>query len=268
LSGAGHDLIVGIAFGPEEPDDCRHRRQADAAFAKPLAAEPVLVKIQALRQDIEDGLMKTCRQQPPYSRLCHDSLMPADTMAAAILAGGAARRFGGQDKSRLIVEGRTIIVRQVDVLQRVASDVFVVGGPPDRYADLGLAVYADREAGLGAIGGLVTALEIARQPRVLVIASDLPFLEAAVLRQLAALSDHADGAWIRTARGVEPLLACYRRECLGPIRQAVDAGQRKLADLGAVLRMAELSEADLTAMGASPRLLTNVNTPDDWRRLQ
>jgi molybdopterin-guanine dinucleotide biosynthesis protein A len=194
--------------------------------------------------------------------------MSVDTIAAAILAGGAARRFGGQDKSRLVVEGRSIIVRQVDVLQRVASEVFVVGGDPNRFADLGLTVHADRQPGLGAIGGLVTALDAASRPCVLVVASDLPYLDGAVLRHLAVLSDQADGAWIRTARGVEPLLACYRRDSLEAIRQAIAGGLRKLADLGSILRMAELSESELGAMGAPAKLLTNVNTPDDWRRLQ
>ena len=61
-----------------------------------------------------------------------------DSTSAAILAGGQARRFGGQDKSRLVVHGRSIIVRQVEVLQRVADEVFVVARDPERFADLGL----------------------------------------------------------------------------------------------------------------------------------
>ena len=33
--------------------------------------------------------------------------------SAAILAGGDARRFGGRDKSALVVDGRTILERQI-----------------------------------------------------------------------------------------------------------------------------------------------------------
>jgi GTP:adenosylcobinamide-phosphate guanylyltransferase len=47
----------------------------------------------------------------------------AETVAAAIIAGGRARRFGGRDKSRLVVRGRPIIVRQMEAPQRVANDI-------------------------------------------------------------------------------------------------------------------------------------------------
>ena len=99
-------------------------------------------------------------------------------VAAAILAGGQARRFGGQDKSRLVVGGRTIIVRQLEVLQQVAGDVFIVGPRDGRFADIGLAVHPDIVPGCGTIGGIHTALETARAGRVLVVACDLPFLHA------------------------------------------------------------------------------------------
>jgi molybdopterin-guanine dinucleotide biosynthesis protein A len=33
--------------------------------------------------------------------------------SVAILAGGDARRFGGRDKSALVVDGRTILERQI-----------------------------------------------------------------------------------------------------------------------------------------------------------
>ena len=73
---------------------------------------------------------------------------------AAIVAGGRARRFGGQDKSRLLVEGRSIIVRQLEVLQQVAADVIVVGAPAERFADLGVRSVPDTLPGHGALGGI------------------------------------------------------------------------------------------------------------------
>ena len=79
--------------------------------------------------------------------------------AGAILAGGRARRFGGQDKSRLIVQGRSILERQVELLRTVVDDVFLVGHDSGRFADTGLRVFPDRVSGAGAIGGIFTALE-------------------------------------------------------------------------------------------------------------
>ena len=43
--------------------------------------------------------------------------------SAAILAGGRARRFGGRDKSALLVGGRTILERQIDALDGVVDRI-------------------------------------------------------------------------------------------------------------------------------------------------
>ena len=52
--------------------------------------------------------------------------------SAAILTGGRASRFGGRDKSALVVEGRTILDRQLAMLRGVPhlGEILVVGGAP------------------------------------------------------------------------------------------------------------------------------------------
>ena len=194
--------------------------------------------------------------------------MTAANVSAAILAGGRARRFGGRDKSRLLVDGRPLIVRQIEVLQRVAGRVFVVAPDADRFTDLGLDVCPDLVPNAGAIGGLYTALASATSERVLVVACDLPFLDARVLARLVALADEADGSWVRSGRGIEPLLACYRSATAPLVRRAIDQGHLKAADLGRILRMAELDEAELATYGPVDRLLANLNTPEDLARVQ
>ena len=48
-----------------------------------------------------------------------------------------------------------------------------------------------------------------------------PFLHAGLLAKLVAASAGCDGARVVTARGVEPLLACYRQTARGPIEEAI-----------------------------------------------
>jgi molybdopterin-guanine dinucleotide biosynthesis protein A len=194
--------------------------------------------------------------------------MRAHPVAAAILAGGQARRFGGLDKSRLVVDGRSIIVRQVEVLQRITASVVIVANDLDRFADLALPVHPDLIPGAGSIGGVYTALETSTADLVIVVACDLPFLDEGMLRRLVELAPAGDGAWVRTARGVEPLLACYRREARSTIRARIESGRLKLAELADVLEMAELGARELAQFGPAARLLANINTPDDYGRIQ
>jgi molybdopterin-guanine dinucleotide biosynthesis protein A len=189
-------------------------------------------------------------------------------VAGAIVAGGQARRFGGHDKCRLVVDGRAIIVRQLEVLQRIARPVFVVANDAARFTDLHVPVHADVLPGTGAVGGLYTALLRADTDLVIVVACDLPFLDAAVLSRLVELAAPADGAWIRTTRGVEPFVACYRTRAAPRIRREIEAGRLRAADLGGVLDLAVLDEAELATFGPVDRLLANVNSPEDYARVQ
>lgn len=194
--------------------------------------------------------------------------MSVQATAGAILAGGQARRFGGRDKCRLVVQGRSIIVRQVELLQRVTDQVLVVGPDPARFADLPVTVVGDVIAGAGALGGILTALESTSADRVLVVACDLPFLTEDLLRALLTLAGSGDGAWVETPRGPEPLVACYRQSARGPIRAAITAGRLKAADLGRHLRLHALAGDALSAFGAPAHLLDNLNTPEDYARVQ
>jgi len=263
------DRVIGLAFGPEEPHYGCYRRQPDRTIAQALRAQPVLVELEPLGQPVDNRLMEAGPDEPAHAHLCHDRPVTDPGTTAAIVAGGRASRFGGRDKSRLIVEGRSIIFRQVDVLQRVAAEVMVIGPDPARFADLGLAGYPDRQPGLGALGGVSTALEVARFDRVIVVACDLPFLDEGLLRRLVTLADGAvDGAWVHGPRGVEPLLACYRRTARDAVRQQIAAGRLQLAALGSVLRMAEVTEPELRTYGSPDRLLANLNSPADYARVQ
>jgi molybdopterin-guanine dinucleotide biosynthesis protein A len=187
---------------------------------------------------------------------------------AAIIAGGRARRFGGRDKSRLLVQGRPIINRQIEILQQLAATVFIVAPDAARFADLGIPVHADLIPEAGALGGIYTALASSSAERVIVVACDLPFLHAGLLGRLVDLSGDHDAAWVRTSRGPEPLLACYRQSAREAIRQEIEAGRLKASNLESVLKIAEVGREDVERFGPADRLLANVNTLEEWNRIK
>ena len=149
---------------------------------------------------------------------------------AAILAGGRARRLGGRDKSQLVVDGRTILDRQLQVLHQVADRVVIVANEPARFAGLGVPVFGDLVPDAGALGGIYTALVLANEP-VLVVACDMPYLTAPFLTRVMGAAHDVDIVVPRAADGYHPLCACYTQACAEPIRQRVDRGELKVLDL-------------------------------------
>jgi molybdopterin-guanine dinucleotide biosynthesis protein A len=205
--------------------------------------------------------------------------MPDQTITGAILAGGLARRMSGFDKSRLLIAddvsaGRTIIIRQLEVLQRVAATTLIVTtsadrrARPSRFDDIECAVVTDVIENTGTLGGIHAAVTHAETDRILVVGGDMPYLDAGVLNALATLAADADGAWVRSRRGPEPLLACYRKHTAPAIAAALTTGERRASALGQLLSLRELGPDALAAFGDPDRLTWNVNTPDDYRRVQ
>ena len=190
--------------------------------------------------------------------------------AAAIIGGGAATRFGGRDKSRLVIGGITIINRQAAALQPLVDEIFIVASQQERFADTAWRVVPDAFAGAGVTGAIATALGATGADRVLTVACDLPFLPGALLGRLLELAGTAgaDGAWVRTASGPEPLIACYRRSAAPAIEDAIARGALRAGALGERLTIREIGTDELRTFGEPSRILANINSPDDLSTIE
>ena len=187
--------------------------------------------------------------------------------SAAILVGGHSRRLGGIDKSAIQVGGRSILDRQLAELEQIADDILVVGnyGPSPR---AGLRVIPDRVPDSGPLGGLDAALAAARDPELVLLACDLPFVTARFLAHLLALTGAADAVVPRTERGYHPLCAAYTRACHAPVRRRLEEGRLALHGLFEDVQVRVVEGGELERFGDAERLLANVNTPDELRGLE
>jgi molybdopterin-guanine dinucleotide biosynthesis protein A len=180
------------------------------------------------------------------------------TLAAAILAGGHARRLGGVNKGTLTVGTTAIVDRQLDALRALAAEVFVVGRDDPAWSRRGLRVVGDEIPDAGPLGGIYTAIRHSPCDRTLVIACDMPFLSAAFLQRLVDVVD-ADLVIARSERGYEPLCAIYSRSCEADIHDRLVRGEYEAWRRPQGIRVAEVSVGnDLSVV--------NVNTPHDYER--
>jgi molybdenum cofactor guanylyltransferase len=190
-------------------------------------------------------------------------MVPHKPLAAAVLAGGQARRMQGADKAALEVGGQPILARQLAILAHVASDIFVVGRRPAGLPR-GVRVVPDRIADAGTLGGIYTAIVESPCERTLVLGCDMPFVSRALLERLAA--EDADVVIPRTAHGYEPLCAIYTKACADGIRERIEHGDLRASVPPDGVRLVELGPDVLAALDPQGTALTNVNTPEDHAR--
>lgn len=186
--------------------------------------------------------------------------------SGAILVGGKASRFDGHDKSRLIVEGRSILDRQLDALAAVADDLMLVGGTGPR--DPRGRWVPDFEPDRGPLAGLAAALAAARGEDVVLLACDMPFVSRELLRLLLDRRDGHEAVVPRTERGYHPLCAVYTRQCAPVVNRRLADGELKMLSLLDDLDVATLPAEALLPLGGADRLLANVNTPASFREIE
>lgn len=188
-------------------------------------------------------------------------------VTAAVLAGGRSVRMGF-DKTLLSLDGRALVARVVDVVGALCTATVVVTNRPEALApaDLpaGVPVLRDEVAYQGPLGGLVTAMAAAETDWVLAVAADTPHLEPDLIRALWDARGDGDVVLPMTDLGPEPLLAFYRvSACLGPAREALATGRRRLVAILPHVRAVEVPVEQLRAVDPELRSLVNFNTPED-----
>jgi molybdopterin-guanine dinucleotide biosynthesis protein A len=192
-------------------------------------------------------------------------------IAAAILAGGHARRMHGQDKSALDISGRSIIERQLAILRHLTTDLLIVTAHGDeagaeRFARLGVRVAPDLVPDAGPLGGLYTALSQTTTACTLILACDMPFVSIDLLRHLAARVQGWEAAVPRTRDGYHPLCAAYANTIAPLVRGRLDRGELTMTGLLHALRLTEIGPDELARVDPEDVMLSNVNTPHDYRQ--
>ncbi|MFQ5747595.1 MAG: molybdenum cofactor guanylyltransferase [Gemmatimonadota bacterium] len=195
---------------------------------------------------------------------------PADVLGV-VLAGGRNERYGSH-KALATVGGRRIIDRAIEALGVVVPDVVIVANERARYAALGLPVRPDLRPGLGALGGIHTAVrwagELGREVA-LVVAGDMPFLSAALLEDLVAASrrDAVSAPASDGPRGLEPLCAAYGVGVEEAIGRAIERGERAVVSFYPEVPVRRLVPVP-SRHGDAGRIFWNVNRPEDRDRAE
>ena len=180
-----------------------------------------------------------------------------------MLAGGRARRFAGDPKGLASFGGARIVDHVAGALAAVTDTLLLIAHAADAAHWLpGVPVAGDVYRDCGALGGLHAALAHAGTD-VLVVAWDMPFVTASMLRMLldarrgtaaAVVPVHPDGH-------DEPLCAFYGAGCTSVAERLLQRGERRAGALADAVDAVRLAPDTLARLGDPRTLLASVNTP-------
>jgi molybdopterin-guanine dinucleotide biosynthesis protein A len=147
-----------------------------------------------------------------------------DKLPVYILAGGKSSRFG-RDKARVEIEGEPLLVRVARSLQSAARETIVVADQPGKYRDLGFETIADRQPGLGPLGGLQAALSHRGDGWLLCASCDRIGIRPEWLQALFAGRNNGVKVVAFRGRIWQPMPALYHTSLAPEVDAAVDAGR-------------------------------------------
>lgn len=166
-----------------------------------------------------------------------------------LLVGGASVRFGSP-KALAHFRGETFAERAHRTLEQAFADVIVVGKRGDDLP-LPFPVLDDGSEDRAAIVGVAAGLRLAGSELCVVVPTDMPFLTAEFLQELAEAADAVDVAAPETG----PLPGAYRRSALPVL-------ERHIAARDFALHRA-VEELEVAIVPGNLELLRNVNTLED-----
>lgn len=174
-----------------------------------------------------------------------------------ILAGGAGRRMGGQDKGLLLHQGLPLIAWALQCLAPQVENLYISANRNiANYSALGHPVIRDPRPDLpGPLAGLEAGLRAFHGDILVCVPCDTPGFPADLVQRLVACMGAAPAAWAVTDVREHPVFMACRRETLRELEAYLERGERRVG--------AWLKEIDAVPVRfPDEAAFANYNTPE------
>lgn len=180
---------------------------------------------------------------------------------AVIMAGGQSQRMGC-DKATLVIGDASLLQRVAAILEPLFSSVAV--SVRAVRSDIELPQICDVHADCGPLAGLHAALAEVGTSWVFAVATDMPFLQPALIEILAQRRQEFQ-AIVPVVHGhVQPLAAFYSRTALPEIEAVLAGrGKRSLRAVLERLNVLYIDESELLVADPGLRSFFDLDTPQD-----
>ena len=179
------------------------------------------------------------------------------------MTGGKNSRMGGEIKLFLKAGEKTFFQKIMEAMDGI-PEIYLSVNTPEPYEKLGLPMVIDEIAGIGPMGGLLSAMRKIDAEALLVVASDMPFVSQEIIGELIKIWEKEQKCCVvRTLydKKVHPLLAIYPRSILPIVENRVKEKDYRMMS---VIQEAGVQYVDL---GEDDRSTVNVNSREDYQTL-
>jgi len=183
-----------------------------------------------------------------------------------VLAGGKSLRLG-HNKVLETIGNRSLLEQVIACASSLSNDIIIVAAEKrtvSQFEDYSkLKIVTDIYPGKGPLGGIYTGLVASTSFYNLVVASDMPFLNQALLCYMIQLSVNFDLVVPRVGNLIEPLHAVYTKSCLAPIERMIKQDKLSVYKLLRLVKVRYVETEEIDKFDPKHLSFFNVNTEAD-----
>lgn len=182
-------------------------------------------------------------------------------VTGVILAGGQARRMGGQDKGLVMLDGKPMVEIIIDVFKPQTAKLLInANRNHDRYSQYGLELVADELSGYcGPLAGMASALKAINTDYMVTAPCDSPFIPLDLVQRLAdALENKSTEISVaHDGERIQPVFCMLKKTLLQSLTDYLAAGERKID------RWFKQHDFAIADFSDKPETFDNINTLED-----
>ncbi|MCJ7690981.1 MAG: molybdenum cofactor guanylyltransferase, partial [Clostridiaceae bacterium] len=195
-----------------------------------------------------------------------------------ILTGGESRRMG-KDKSSLILGGKTLLERTINLLSPFFGEIILSVSEENAYPEYDHKKVIDKYKGFGPLVGIYSSLLASDTNRNFIFTSDMPYLNGQLITFLLDYPSNKE-IIIPLAEGkIHPLCGIYSRSILPSLESLIKnnlpgdfiaAGKIKSLSLKNFLdnQSVEYVDVEKGFKDYKSELFLNINTMEDYEKVR
>ncbi len=199
--------------------------------------------------------------------LLSDETMIKQSCTGIILAGGENKRFSGNEKAFIHINGHAIFAHIMQTFTKLFDEIVVVTNSPLPYLEWDVRIVKDIYPTRSSLTGIHAGLFYMETTHAFIAACDTPFLQPSLIKSiLQAIQPEDDVIIPQTQAGFEPLCAAYSKRCLPLIQHQMIQRRLKIQSFFNKVRVKTVSEKVIKENDPDLVSFFNINTPEDLKK--
>jgi len=193
-------------------------------------------------------------------------------ITAFILSGGKSSRIG-VNKAYLIVKGKPLILRLIELLDSIFSEVVISSNQPELYEFTKRKVIRDLIPDRGPLSGIHSALQNSNTEKNFILSCDMPLLSEEVVNYLCDFDSKKRILLPRAEGRIQQLCGLYSKSILQEVENLLNESSKPEPKVkGSIYELIDSVDTEIVDLDSQlfyhPNLFFNVNTPEDYKHIK